>query len=330
MLARQSLRTRHWTAGLLAVAFVASVGGRDCAAGYLYASVDLGETEESNLSPVSATGSSYDARPDGSIFASSGTARAGWGILGASAYSLIDVPRATQLYGVGTVAGRGSHARFAITDLVITGPEGPVQLSLNMNVTGGLDALARATGAGLEHASARASMEVQGQISGINGGSFSGSMTLGSSGSQSLGTTYVFDSAGVFDVFSDEFSGAGLVASPTFLVEANRNLSLQLGLDVAAVSQIEVAGTSGQFPTSVFSQAQSDFSHTVSFSTTGPVFNLPDGYTANSASGMIVNNRWVGAPAAAVPEPASMTLLGIGVAGLVGFRVRRTRPERAA
>jgi hypothetical protein len=34
--------------------------------------------------------------------------------------------------------------------------------------------------------------------------------------------------------------------------------------------------------------------HTFGFSSSGPVFNLPDGYTVNSVSGNIVDNHYVG------------------------------------
>lgn len=68
-----------------------------------------------------------------------------------------------------------------------------------------------------------------------------------------------------------------------------------------------------------------DFLHTFGFPSDGPVFNLPDGYTAN-AGDYLVNNRLVGpatAPPAAVPEPGSLTLVGATLAGLWFARRRR-------
>jgi hypothetical protein len=53
-----------------------------------------------------------------------------------------------------------------------------------------------------------------------------------------------------------------------------------------------------------------------------PVFDLPDGFTANSTSLNIVNN---GVPAAesAIPEPPAVVLFGAGVLGLLTFSVYR-------
>jgi len=65
-----------------------------------------------------------------------------------------------------------------------------------------------------------------------------------------------------------------------------------------------------------------DFLHTFGFPSDRPVFNLPDGYTAN-AGNYLVNNRLVGAApvASEVPEPGTLTLVGMSIAGLV---VRRS------
>jgi PEP-CTERM motif len=65
---------------------------------------------------------------------------------------------------------------------------------------------------------------------------------------------------------------------------------------------------------------QALFLNTFGLVTDGPVFGLPDGYTAN-AGDYLVNNRFGGSTS--VAEPSTLALLGLGLAGL-GWTCRRT------
>jgi hypothetical protein len=56
----------------------------------------------------------------------------------------------------------------------------------------------------------------------------------------------------------------------------------------------------------------------------GPVFDVPDGFTVNSVSMGIVDNRWV----AAVPEPATALVGVLGVAFILCLRGERARGDR--
>jgi len=73
-----------------------------------------------------------------------------------------------------------------------------------------------------------------------------------------------------------------------------------------------------------------DYGHTLSFATSGPVFNLPEGVTVDIADVNVTNNHWTDprvqdVPSVpSVPEPATLSLVGAGV-----FFGRRKMARRA-
>jgi PEP-CTERM motif len=74
---------------------------------------------------------------------------------------------------------------------------------------------------------------------------------------------------------------------------------------------------------SIASNGQIDAMNTLSFPSTGFVFNLPEGYSATIDGMNVVDNRLV--VTSAVPEPSSVALVSLGLLGLV--RLRRRRPQ---
>ena len=110
-----------------------------------------------------------------------------------------------------------------------------------------------------------------------------------------------------------------IIKTPAFSVVAGEQLKIGLTLVADATCTNHNAGTLTYVPSC---SVNSDFENTFGFSQSGPVFDLPAGWTANSDDGSIVNNMFV-----LTPEPSTALFLS---AGIVGLAVRRRHARGAS
>lgn len=241
--------------------------------------------------PVSAS-SSYGAAVSGGNIALSAMTGAGYGLLNGASHATLNLPE----YSFGASGFAQTSANFGMDNIVISGPPGEVvTYSVNGSVSGGIGASMSGTGSTYSGASVTLKFSTGSSFGGF-GNAPLGSMSVDGGGGVSR--------TGVFAGFPVESMSNSAWTSPTWQARAGDTISVGMVLETSAAVDHRFGGTG-------FMDAFADFSRTVMFSTTGPVFNLPPGWTANSSDGSIINNTYV-------PEPAAATLAV--VSGLVLLR----------
>ncbi len=78
----------------------------------------------------------------------------------------------------------------------------------------------------------------------------------------------------------------GVITTSFFSVPRNTPVTVKLEMSANALSRLDSSQNG-------VSSASSQYYHSLSFATDHPVFDLPAGYTANSADGNLVNNSYV-------------------------------------
>jgi hypothetical protein len=206
--------------------------------------------------------------------------------------------------GAGT--GGQQSSSFVLDDFVITGPPGDISISFNYVITGSLGTSIVAIG-NLAHYAASA--EVEALISYQSSAGGVGNLQVGQMG---VYRGEIVSQSGIFQSFPLDDDGIGMGTTPSLPTFAGDTaLLFGLALNTRTSASVGFGGEPGH------ANGHASFGHTFGFPTSGPVANLPPGYTLNSVSGHIVDNRFV------VPEPGAFTLACSSVIVLLSYlRVR--------
>lgn len=210
--------------------------------------------------------------------------------IGLRAWSSLEYDKQNTLGISETYTASSSASAIGIwDDFLIEGPgTGTVSVSINLYLDGFIFLTGSETPSAPFPAVSSGDVSVGIFVSGSNVGSGQYSQSM----RNSVITT---ESHGILS----GFDGDGVIQSLTFDAPVNTPFTLELSLGVN--SGVGVAAN--QF---AILASSTDFGNTLTFATDGPVFNLPGGYTLNSAGANISNNS-------VVPEPSTALLSLTGI-----------------
>jgi hypothetical protein len=271
-------------------------------------------TASATSRPTVADSGDASASADNGVFypgdGKGSSARASGSGQGLKVFATAGIPQqpAKEPFGSLSVAAGGS-ARMRFDDVVFSAsdadvPAGLIPVSLNLAIDGSFSLLQQGT----SNASARGGLSVDYGLGVPGPGSTAVPYTVANLRRERDRGISLWSNNGFFDVLgdSDAWTIDGSFQTPTFLVPVDTPLLLTVVLSASAT-----VVTRDGAPVN----AVTAFDHTLRFPLDGPVFNLPEGYRADSLQAGIVNN------VSAVPLPPTLWLFAAGLAA-IGVRLR--------
>ncbi len=200
----------------------------------------------------------------------------------------------------GSSTGGGGIASID-TEFMIVGPAGPVTISLNLELTG-------MVGGGTVTGFSERVISTTVIIAGVNW--YTGTLSEQSSGVTGIKVTRT----GSLAMPGTNCSTPCSLSTTDVLVNANTLVPLHMSLSTGVSGIGDGHGVASA-------------ANTLYFPKEGPVFNLPDGYTAVIYGMNVEDNRVLGEPdsGGAVPEPGTWALVGGGLALAASWRLIRYR-----
>ena len=214
-----------------------------------------------------------------------------------------------------SIPGAGASATASWDDFIFTGPPGDITVhGMNLFLNGSLTTTATQSNNWAAFDRATASISVHWNVgTGISFFSFASytQNKYGFTGELSATWTDTFDPIVTVGSLHGNFT------TPDFTISTGVPVPVSLELATNAYGFYRYNAETDNNPKSIDLSSVSDFSHTLTFATDGPVFNLPPGYSVFSVEAGIVDNHFV------VLEPSGCVLVGLGFIALIGDRKRR-------
>lgn len=192
-------------------------------------------------------------------------------------------------------------ARSTITDLIFTGPNSTVNTSLKLTWSGVMDHSVESLNAN-SYTNSNTNLNINGSIFRPNSTtflSFSGDRVVSKWQNGLDPQETVVDDSGIL---SGAYPPSGPLVTADFNVPTGEYLSFRL--TIATFSGTLLLSFSPPAASEGSATSKADFGGTVHLPTSGPVFDLPAGYSVDSVEAGIVDNQWTGTPVTApAPEP---------------------------
>ena len=263
--------------------------------------VDTASDTRQEALPVSAVASNSLADPKSTAYAAAAANP------GSVAAVTISEASGTDPEGETDQSTAEATARFTITDLVFTGPGAEVSATLSLAWSG----------------------MMQGSVSSLNADTYTVSNTilditasirnglntlLSISGGRTISTDQYGSDPVNEDIFENgiltgQYPPGGMLVTSQFTAPTNVPLTLTITMAASSGTSLMSTQIFNPPPTQGSAKSKADFSSTLSLPTSGqPVFQLPDGYSADSTEAGIVANVWTGTPVKAplpVPGPGA-------------------------
>jgi len=192
-------------------------------------------------------------------------------------------------------------AYFTVTDLIFTGPDRTVTTSLKLFWSGLMDHSVESLNAN-SYTNSNTTLDITGYIRRPAGTTFLSLAGYLSASKWQYGLDPQITDVSDSGILAGAYPPSGPLVTAQFDVPTGEHLTFKLS--IATFSGTALLSTSVPAAAEGSATSKADFGGTVHLPASGPVFDLPEGFSVNSVEANIVDNEWTGTPVTApLPQP---------------------------